>query len=155
MSCSNPKGYSDLDKLYADFVVKLKDPNPEQLKAYCYAITPDQHTVDYMKENAFSYRGIPEELEKQKLQPSYIGDVYYKAVLAFKEKLQRRQQLNDLQYIGREQEGEQLYNEKLQIYVTETFILMESKGDTISCKLGEMFKIDGAWKSFTSPKLGW
>jgi len=155
ISCNSQNGYSDLDKLYSDFVFYIKDSKTENLKDYCYAITPDQGTVDFMKKNKFSYRGIPEELEKRKIEPSYIGDKYYESVLAFKEKLIRKNQLNDLKYIGREQEGEELYNEKLKIYVTETFILMESKGDTIRCKLGEMFKINGKWKSFTSPKLGW
>jgi len=154
-SCNSENGYSDLDLLYSDFVLYLQDSNTEKLKDYCYAITPDQGTVDFMKKNAFSYRGIPEELEKHKIKPSYIGDKYYESVIAFKEKLLRRNQLNDLKYIGREREGEELYNEKLNIYATETFILMESKGDTISCKLGEMFRINGKWKSFTSPKLGW
>ena len=108
-----------------------------------------------MKKNGFSYRGIPEELEKRKIEPSYIGDKYYESVLAFKEKLIRRNQLDSLKYIGREREGEELFDKKLKIYATETFILMESEGDTIKCKLGEMFKINNKWKSFTSPKLGW
>ncbi|GAA4113363.1 hypothetical protein GCM10022393_12300 [Aquimarina addita] len=155
ISCNSQDGYADLDVLYADFVVSLKDANTENLKSYCYSITPDQKTVDYMKKNNFSYRGIPEELEKRNIKPSYIGDKYYESVLAFKEKLIRKKQLNDLKYIGREREGEELYDERLKIYVTETFILMESGGDTIRCKLGEMFKINEQWKSFTSPKLGW
>lgn len=155
ISCDSKKGYSDLDKLYADFVVYLKDSNTENLKNYCYEITPDQETIDYMKKNNFSYRGIPEELENNKIEPSYIGDKYYEYVVAFKEKLISNNQLNNLKYIGRERKGEELYNEKLNIYVTETFILMESDGDTIRCKLGEMFKVNDKWKSFTSPKLGW
>jgi len=154
-SCSSQNGYSDLDKLYSDFVVYLQDSSIENLKDYCYAITPDQGTVDYMKKNGFSYRGIPDELEKRKIEPSYIGDKYYESVLAFKEKLIREKQLTGLKYIGRERDGEELYDERLKIYATETFILMESKGDTIRCKLGEMFKINDKWKSFTSPKLGW
>jgi len=155
LSCDSQNGYSDLDILYSDFVLHLKDSNTENLKNYCYKITPDQETVNYMKKNQFSYRGIPEELEKRKIKPSYIGDKYYESVLKFKEKLTRKNQLNNLKYIGRERQGEELYNEKLKIYVTETFILMESKGDTIKYKLGEMFKINNKWKSFTSPKLGW
>ena len=76
-------------------------------------------------------------------------------MLGFKRKLTRKNQLAKLKYIGRERDGEELYDEKLKIYATETFILMESNGDTIRCKLGEMFKINNSWRSFTSPKLGW
>jgi len=155
ISCNSQNGYSDLDKLYSDFVLYLKDSNNENLKSYCDKICLDQETVNYMKKNNFSYRGVPEELEKRKIDPSGIGGKYYKYVLRFKEKLMHQNQLENLKYIGREQDGEELYNEKLNIYVTETFILMESGGDTIRCKLGEMFKINDKWKSFTSPKLGW
>ena len=153
VGCDSQKGYTDLDKLYADFVIYLKDSNTENLKNYCYQITPDQGTVDYMKKNHFSYRGIPEELEKRKINPSYIGDKVYERVLVFKERLKRRKQLHNLRYIGREHKGEELYDKKLNIYVTETYILLGSNNDTIRCKLGEMFRINNKWKSFTSPKF--
>ncbi|MBL0335944.1 MAG: hypothetical protein IPP73_11775 [Chitinophagaceae bacterium] len=154
-SCSSKsKGYSDLDKLYSDFVVCLKS-TPERLKKYCEDISPDKGTVAYMKKHKFSYRGIPEELEKRKLSVSFISDEYYKRVANFKEDLIASRKLDDLTYIGREEPGEELFDKELGIYATETFILLKSNNDTIECKLGEMFKIDGKWKSFTEPKLGW
>lgn len=156
MSCGEGKseGYENLDVLYKDFVVNLKS-SEKNLKEYCMKITPDKGTVAFMKKNKFSYRGIPEELEKQKLDVSIIGEKYYERVLNFKEDLKAENRLETLQYIGREREGEELYNKELGIYATETFILMRSNTDTIRCKLGEMFKVDGKWKSFTEPKLGW
>lgn len=153
VSCNSQKGYSDLDKLYSDFVVYLKDSNLESLKNYCYKITPDQSTFNYMKKNKFSYRGLPEDFEKRNVKPSYLGDLYYESVFAFKERLIHKNKLDHLKYIGRENQEEELYDKKLKIYATETFILMESEGDTIRCKLGELFKINGKWKSFTYPKL--
>jgi hypothetical protein len=154
MSCGDSKseGYENLDLLYKDFVVNLKS-SEQNLKDYCIKITPDNGTVAFMKKNKFSYRGIPEELEKQKLDVSIIGEKYYERVLRFKESLKEENRLENLQYIGREREGEELYNKELGIYATETFILLQSGSDTISCKLGEMFKVDGKWKSFTEPKL--
>lgn len=53
VSCNSQKGYSDLDKLYSDFVKYLKDSNLENLKNYCYRVNPDQATVDYMKKIIF------------------------------------------------------------------------------------------------------
>jgi len=61
--------------------------------------------------------------------------------------------LDNLKYIGREHDGEKLYNKDLNIYFAETFILIQSNKDTLKCKLGEMFKINGKWKSFTHPKF--
>ena len=48
-----------------------------------------------------------------------------------------------------------MYHEELGIEVTETFIVLKSGKKEFRCKLGEMFKIDHQWKSFTEPKLGW
>jgi hypothetical protein len=148
-------GYSDLDLLYADFVKVLKSDDEQALKDYCFAITPDSTTVAWMKLNRFSYRGIPGELERKGFKPGDIGEHYYKYVKRFRERLVSRQQLDSLQYIGREQQGEEMFNEHLEIAITETFIVMNSGKDTIRCKLGEMLRIDGIWKSFTDPKLGW
>lgn len=154
-NCSKKsKGYSDLDKLYSDFVVSLKGSD-DKLKQYCEDICPDNGTVSYMKKHNFNYRGIPDELEKRKLEVSFISDKYYKEVESFREDLKASGKLNDLTYIGREEPGEELFDKELGIYATETFILLKSKNDTISCKLGEMFRINGKWKSFTEPKLGW
>jgi hypothetical protein len=148
-------GYSDLDQLYSDFVVMLKQDDEQKLKDYCFAITPDSSTVAWMKQHRFSYRGIPDELEAKGFSVTAIGEHYYKRVLPFKEKLQRRGQLDSLEYLGREQEGDEVFNKELDIRGTETFIIMRSGSDTIRCKLGEMFRVNGKWKSFTDPKLGW
>jgi hypothetical protein len=151
---SKSTGYDNLDKLYSDFVRYLKIGG-EDLKEYCFRICPDKGTVAYMEQNNVSYRGIPDELKKQKLEVSIIGEKYYENVIGFRERLIRDRQLDSLVYIGREEQGEELFDKRLNIYATETFILMKSGTDTIRCKLGEMFNYDNKWKSFTSPKLGW
>ncbi|MEM6684437.1 MAG: hypothetical protein AAF617_01475 [Bacteroidota bacterium] len=151
--CDSQKGYADLDKLYEDFVYYLKDANLENLKNYCYAITPDQTTVEYMKKNNFSFRGIPEGLEKNNVKPTYIGEKYYEYVLKFRERLKSRKLLNNLKYVKREQNEEVLFNKELEIYATETFIILESEGKEVRCKLGEMLRINMIWKSFTAPNL--
>ena len=102
-----------------------------------------------MKKNNFSYRGFPEELEKQDESIKEIRNNYFEAVWYFRQKLKHKRKLSNLKYIGREREGEYLFDERLEIYATGTGILMESNGDTIKCKLGEMFRINGKWKSFS------
>lgn len=155
-SCdSTQERYTDLDELYADFPTYIKDPNTENLRKYCYDITPNNDIVRYMKANNFSYRGLPEALEVRLLEPSYIGEQYYDLALTFIAELNQKKQLEDLKYIGREMHRERLFDKTLDIYATDTFILLESEGDTLRCKLGEMLKINGRWISFTSPELGW
>lgn len=148
------KGYENLDTLYADFVRYLK-AGGDGLKTYCFRITPDTGTVRYWEKNNISYRGIPDELKKQKLSVNLIGEEYYKSVMAFREDLAGQGQLEDLVYLGRKEQGGELFDQKLKVYGIETFILLRSGSDTISCKLGEMFNFYGKWKSFTEPKPGW
>lgn len=147
-------GYENLDTLYADFVVYLKKGGND-LKEYCFRICPDKGTVAYMERNNVSYRGVPDKLKEQKLDVSIIGEKYYESVVNFRERLVAQGQLNDLVYIGQEDEEEELADERLNVMATETFILMRSGNDTIRCKLGEMFNYGKKWKSFASPKLGW
>ena len=148
-------GYANLDELYADFVTVIKANDTNSIKQYCYKITPDAGTVAFMKDKHFAYRGIPTELEKQKIEVAAIGEQYFKQVAWFREKLVQEGQLANLKYVGREHEGEEMFAKELDIPVTETFIILTSGNDTIRCKLGEMLKVNGVWKSFTEPKLAW
>lgn len=147
-SCTSNNGYSDLDNLYSDFVKTLKDSDSDKLKAYCYRITPDHGTFKYMNENNLSYQRIPDALEERNIKPSYIGAYYYKRTHSFKQELIRKNQLKDLKYIGREVDGV-VYVPGLDTYGTQTHILLESRGDTIRYKLGEILRINGTWRAFT------
>ncbi len=80
LGCDTQKGYSDLDELYSGFVKHLRESIKENLRDYCYKITPDEGTVKYMKNNNFSYRGFPDELKKQNVSLSEIENKYFKAV---------------------------------------------------------------------------
>lgn len=152
-SCSSEQGYSDLDLLYSEFVEVLKESDSAKLKDYCFKITPDYTTFEYMHKNNFSYQRIPEALDERNIKPTFLGEQYYQHIQSFKEELIRNNQLKDLKYIGREIDGV-AYVPVLNTYGTETQILLESKGDTIKYRLGEILRINGSWKSFTFPELG-
>ncbi len=154
-TASQKSGYSDLDELHRDFVTNLRENDVPGLYEYCLSIYPDQKSIEYMKKNDFSYRGIPNELERYKIKTSDLCALYFERVLAFRNKLLRKRQLQDLKYIGKEKDKVSIHDKELDIYFTSTFILMESKGDTIKCNLGELLRINGKWQTFTEPKLGW
>ncbi|WP_018343684.1 hypothetical protein [Cytophaga aurantiaca] len=146
------QGYSDLDLLYSDFVKVLKSNNEDDLKQYCYKITPDVGTIDYMKKNNFSYRGLLEQINNSKDSIDKKQEIYFQQISQYKQNLILTHQLNDLTYIGREREDEEMLYKDLNIMITETFIKMRSGNDTIQFKLGEMLRIDGVWKTFTEPR---
>lgn len=150
------KGYTDLDKLYRDFPVILKSDKWADIENYCSKILPDEGTLKYMAEKNFSYRGLPEAKEKMPLVLDYARVSYMAMVARFRASLENADQLKDLTFVKVEQEGTEMVNKDLGIEATETFIILKS-GDSreMRCKLGEMFKINGYWKSFTEPKLGW
>ncbi|MGV0938389.1 hypothetical protein [Empedobacter falsenii] len=108
-----------------DFVHFLKIGG-DDLREYCFRICPDEGTVEYMEQNNVSYRGIPDELKKQNLKVTLIGDEFYKSIVRFREQLVQNNKLDNLIYIGREEQGEELFDERLNVYVTETFILIKS-----------------------------
>src|SRR5688572_16787629 len=94
-STNKSKGYDNLDTLYSDFVRYVKIGG-DDLKNYCSRITPDLATVDYMEKNNTSYRGIPNELKKQNINVSLIGEKYYENVARFRERLLRNNQLDSV-----------------------------------------------------------
>ncbi|MCK0132335.1 hypothetical protein MWU59_12560 [Flavobacteriaceae bacterium F08102] len=157
LSCSTPDadGYNDINQLFKDFPVRLKSNHWEDLEGYVARIVPDQKTFDYMKENNFSYRGIPESTSKTPFLAEYIKTFYLANLLRFRVSLEKKNQLKDLKFVKVEHKGTEMYHKELGIEATETFIKLSSGNEMIRCKLGEMFKINGTWRSFTEPKLGW
>lgn len=153
-TCSSQSyGYSNLDSLYTDFVHFLKSGD-EELKAFCYKINPDSGTVKFMEKHKISYEGIPNEMKRRGMPINALGDRYFQIAKAFKESLTGRNLLENLKYTGRSELSEDLINKQLEIYMTETLIILDSGNITIKCQLGEMMKMDGKWKVFSDPKLG-
>jgi len=157
LSCSSPNkdGYTDINELFRAFPEKLKSNDWNELENYIAKIVPDQETFAYMKKVNFSYRGLPEATAKTNFLAEYLRTFYLNNVLRFRVSLEKNDQLKDLKFVKVEREGSEMYDENLGIEATETFIILASGDKTIRCKLGEMFKINGTWRSFTEPKLGW
>lgn len=128
---SKPEEYEDLDKLFADFPKYLK-ASDDSLRVYCYKITPDESTVKFMEENDVNSSGIPEKL-KAVYADIYVDlkEKYFERLLALKYELIANNQLNNLEYIDREEHGEKLMNKALNIYAVETSVILKSEDDTI------------------------
>lgn len=154
-------GYSDLNELFQDFPKILKSKEWKDIETYVKKITPDEGTLDYMKENKLSYRGLPQVQEKMPMAINYIHASYLASVARFRASLEQKGDLEALTFVKVERESTEIVDrelgteKKLGIEATETFIILKSGDKEYRCKLGEMFKINGKWKSFTEPKLGW
>ena len=152
-SCGyNPKGYSDIDKLYSDFVTSLQNSDKEKLKEFCEKATIDKATIDYMEDNNFSYRNIPEIYNKEGITVENKTGDYYQKLQNYQTKMIDQDLLNDLTYIGREDNRIEVLNKELGIITTHSYFLLKSNTDTLYFTLGEMYKVNGVWKSFTWPR---
>ncbi|MFN8241358.1 MAG: hypothetical protein U0X39_11510 [Bacteroidales bacterium] len=148
-------GYTDINELFRDFPRVLKSGSWKEIENYCRRILPDAGTLAYMREKGFAYRGLPEIQDKLPLALDYIRISYLENIVRFLVRIEQDNKLNDLVFAGVEEEGTEVYNKELGIEATETFIILQSGETKYHCKLGEMFRINGVWKSFTEPKLGW
>lgn len=146
-------GYADIDQLYADFVIALKSDNDDKLKAFSVRISPDESTGEYMKKIGFSYRGIPDKLETQKVPYSQLAEGYFRDFLKFRERLKSQHKLSTLKYLGRDNKRIGFLTETFNISVSESYINLISGESTMSVKIGEMLKINNCWKVFTRPVL--
>lgn len=152
IGCESKKdGYKDLDKLFADFPKYLK-ASDDSLKIYCYKITPDESTLKFMEEHDINIGGIPKKLRALHADINIdLKEKYFERLLKFKKELIHNNQLKQLEYIDREEHGERLMNKALNIYAVETNVILKSEDDTIFYTLGEMYKMQSRWLSFTKP----
>ncbi|HRN80219.1 MAG TPA: hypothetical protein PKY29_07455 [Ferruginibacter sp.] len=147
------EGYQDLDNLFADFSTYLK-ASDDSLRSYCYKITPDESTLKYMEKHDIHIGGIPKKLRAMKADVrNDLQEKYFQKLLNFKHELKSYNQLEQLEYIGREETGERLMNKELNIYAVETNLVLKSGNDTLFFTLGEMYKMQDRWLSFTKPRI--
>jgi hypothetical protein len=145
-ACTRPGGYGNLDELHSDFVVILKSSDNARLREFCQKISPDKETAAFMRKAGFTHRGFPDKYDGG----SIIVDTYYQLFYEFRERLKGRGLLDQLTYVRRI-DGEMTLMATFNVSASETQIILKSGDETITCQLGEMLKISGAWKSFTKP----
>lgn len=146
-------GYSDLNQLFQDFPKVLMSENQDEIKAFVKKLLPDNATIAYLKKNNYSYRNIVEGAEKNPKAIELFRAKYLKKMIRFQSKLKRNGQLEKLFFEKKEKEEISIIYEPLKIEATESVIFLKHGEDSFECKLGELLKIDGVWKCFTSPKF--
>lgn len=150
---SKKEGYQDLDKLFADFPTYLKATD-DSLRSYCYKITPDESTLAFMEKHDIHIGGIPKKLRAMQADIRIdLQEKYFQKLLKFKYELISYNQLDQLEYIGRVENGERLMNKELNIYAVETDLVLKSGNDTLFFTMGEMYKMQDRWLSFTKPRI--
>ncbi|MFK8005505.1 MAG: hypothetical protein AB8H03_04005 [Saprospiraceae bacterium] len=146
-------GYSELNQLFQDFPKVLMSENQDEMKVFIKKLLPDDATIAYLKKNNYSYRNIVEGAEKNPKALELFRSKYLKKMIRFQAKLKRNGQLENLVFEKMEQEEIAIIYEPLKIEATESLIYLKHGANTIKCKLGELLKIDGVWKCFTSPRF--
>jgi hypothetical protein len=155
VSCKEKSaGYSDVRELYRASMTALQSKNIKKIRKFVDEALPDAGTIQALKSKGFDYRGIPNELKDR---PAALDDWktdFANRLLELSNELEGRGILNDLKFIGFDEEYEPEEIEKgTGILFMEPFGIFATTTDTIEYKIGEVLKINGKWKSFTEAKL--
>ena len=145
-ACAGPGGYGNLDELHSDLVVILKSSDNTRLREFCQKISPGKETSAFMRRAGFTHRGFPDKYDGSTM----IVDAHYQLFYEFREKIKGRGLLDQLTYVKR-LDQEMMLMPTFNVSASETQIVLRSGDQTFTCKLGEMLKINGVWKSFTKP----
>ena len=146
-------GYSELNQLFQDFPKILMSEDQDEMKGFIKKLLPDDTTIDYLKKNNYSYRNIVESVAKNPQALELFRIQYFRKMVRFQAKLKRNGQLKNLVFEKMEKEEIDIIYEPLKIAATETSFYLKHGDNSIKCKFGELLKIDGTWKCFTSPKF--
>ena len=146
-------GYTDLRVVYQDLIKTFKLTDDATLQNFCYRLAPDEETLAYMRKHNLNYKGIPDQLDKQHLQISAMGDRFFPALKRVRERLKREGLLDSLA-IDQDIFKTKTFNiNGVLIEGTETYLTMKSGNKQIFYLMGEMIKINGKWSLFTRPNV--
>lgn len=160
-SCTTSDGYTNIEELYKESLIALKSNDEDKIKIFVTKLFPDKATLNYMKKNGISYRGLPHGLDER---PELLDEGIEKYTLKLKEyadDLQQKGILQDLEFVQfdrsllPEEPLESSDTKNMDVLFNEPFgeFISPSTGEKARYKLGELIRIDGKWKVFTSPKL--
>jgi hypothetical protein len=147
-------GYSDVRELYRASMTALQSKDIKKIRKFVEEALPDAGTIQALKNKGYNYRGIPDELKER---PTALKDWktdFANSLLELADELDGQGILNDLKFIGFDEEYLPEEIEKgTGILFMEPFGRFATTTDTIEYKIGEVLKINGKWKSFTEAKL--
>jgi len=147
------KGYTNITKLYEDFPKVLKSNNWQTIDDYFNKVLINKSTMGYMEEHELSYGDFRyNALRIEPLIVHFFKIHYLNTVLKFRLYLKERNLLQNLTFVSADNPPE-IVNKKLGIQLNETLITLKSGTRTILCKLGEIYKVEGEWRVFTTPKF--
>jgi hypothetical protein len=161
IGCTTSRGYDTIEELYQASFMAIKSKDKKLIADFVSAMLPDKNTARYMEKNNCVYRGFPKGLKEfpTAIDSSIVltTQYYFNLALSLED---RYGSLDNLQFIGFEEEllpeplnesqckcQDVLFEEPWGLFV------FQHNNDTIRFKIGEVLKVNGKWKVFTTPKI--
>lgn len=149
-------GYQTLEAVTEAFMNALESSNDSLLYEFADKLTPDCNSYEYMNGWLADYRSFFKDFSYWKRKDAL--DRYYNKLLQIKQKLIRYSAGKRLQNKGFEDPTMRKaeITKRLTLTGTESSLIIQAGDDPESSyrvKLGELFLIDGYFKTFTMPKL--
>jgi hypothetical protein len=150
--CSKPVPQTtSIDQLHLSFVDVLKSGNQELLSQFCMELQPNDAILSYMKENHFSYRGIPEDSDNNDSSNTHSAESYCNPLLEFQQMLKENGSPGNIKMGQLNLKDSIIINKRLEIASTEIQFRLSTENQIFNCTLGELLKIQGQWYAFHKP----
>lgn len=149
---SEARGYKTLDEAFLKFVEVLKTKDDNLLMEFTKNISLDEYSTEFMERIGYVYRGFPTEMKTHNITFEKINAFYFDAFLNFRNKLDKRKELESLVFVKLETNRIGFWDKQYRLSGTEERGILRSNKRDYQYKLGEMICLDGFWKSFTDPR---
>ncbi len=149
---SKARGYSNIDSMFVDFVRVLKTKDDARLMAFTKDVMFDEYTEEFFDRIYYQYRGFPRKMREKEYTIEQANERFFKSVKRFRDRLNRRKQLEGLEYVKLENSRFSYWERKAKLLGIETYGILKNGEDRYRFKIGEMIYADGYWKSFTMPR---
>lgn len=151
---SHKGGYSSLQTLAEAFAAAILNPHDSALMQFSEKVSPSAYTIDYMERLGFSYRGIPEDMQRHAARPEDFAESMFKDL----KRMQWFSASHSMELVRCYFEEPTVVQMQFpgNIKFNESVVILEmksAKGETekLRFKIGELLLIDGCWISFTRP----
>ncbi len=146
---SQARGYREVEMLFKGFEKVVRADNDSVLLEFCRDVVYDAYSQEFFLRIGYQYRGFPNKMIQKNITIDDAVKEYYKTVARFHQRLKSSGDLDTFEFIELKNPGFE-YIEPEGLRATETWGAYKIKDRTMEIKIGELFEVDGYWKTFTN-----
>lgn len=141
-----------LQEIFREFISVLQTEDDSTLRAFSRTLAPDEQTVDFMRTEGLSYRGIPYEMDKQGLPLDTVSGMYFTAFQELRTQLKYEGSLPNLSLVDSiYYNSDREMARHVPVRGTELPLILTTGADFRIYDMGELILLNGKISLFTKP----